>query len=119
MKLNGEVKKVNERTEADIKATKERMKKLRISGRMTQQELADKLRYELETIKKAENGKRDISKNVLTAYQDHFGVSRDYLLWGKKLDNEEIPAKNYLDIFQTFPRDEQKKLVVWYILNND
>lgn len=61
----------------------ERIKFLRISKGMSQQELALKVGYEgRSAISKVENGERDISQSMIIKYADALGVTPTYLLYG-------------------------------------
>ena len=58
----------------------ERIRSLRISKHLTQQQLADKIGVAKNTISVYENGSRKPSYDVLEALSDFFNVDVDYLL---------------------------------------
>lgn len=58
----------------------ERLKLLRKSKRLTQDQLAEALKIGVQTIKLYETGKQDASTTYLVLIADFFGVSTDYLL---------------------------------------
>lgn len=58
----------------------ERLKSLRKSKRLTQDQLAEVLNIGIQSIKRYETGKQDASSTHLVLIADFFGVSADYLL---------------------------------------
>lgn len=66
-----------------------RLKKLRESKNLSQYQLADELAYNYPlgiqqgSISKHETGGCDLSVYSLVVYADYFGVTTDYILWGK------------------------------------
>ena len=58
-------------------------KELRIKSRLTQQEMADKLKISRSSIGMYESGEREPSFELLEAIADFFNVDMNYLL-GKK-----------------------------------
>ena len=66
----------------------ENIKKLRVSAKLTQKELAEKLQlegYEFSdlTILRIEQGKRFVPDYEIVALADYFGITTDELLKGK------------------------------------
>lgn len=66
----------------------ENVKKLRVSAKLTQKELAEKLQlegYEFSdlTILRIEQGKRFVPDYEIVALADYFGITTDELLKGK------------------------------------
>lgn len=61
-----------------------RIRQLRKSKGMTQEQLAEKLNVSIDHLAKAETGKRRCSLEVLIDIASFFGVSLDYLILGKK-----------------------------------
>lgn len=61
----------------------QRIKKLRIEHKMTQQQLADKLGVSKNHISKIEPGMKVPSLDLFIVISDVFGVSLDYLIVGK------------------------------------
>ncbi len=71
----------------------ERIKALRLSKNMSQQELARLVGYEgRSAISKVENGERDISQSMIVKYAEALGVTPSYLLYGD--EEEEGTDKN-------------------------
>lgn len=66
-----------------------RLKKLRESKNLSQYQLADELAYNYPfgiqqgSISKHETGVCDLRASSLVVYADYFGVTADYILWGK------------------------------------
>ena len=58
----------------------ERLKTLRKSKRLTQDQLAEVLQIGVQTIKRYETGKQDASSTHVVLIADYFHVSTDYLL---------------------------------------
>lgn len=58
----------------------ERLKLLRKSRRLTQDQLAEMLNIGIQTIKRYETGKQDASSTHVVLIADFFHVSTDYLL---------------------------------------
>lgn len=58
----------------------ERLKSLRKSKRLTQDQLAEVLNIGIQSIKRYETGKQDASSTHLVLIADFFHVSTDYLL---------------------------------------
>lgn len=58
----------------------ERLKLLRKSKRLTQDQLAEVLNIGIQSIKRYETGKQDASSTHVVLIADFFGVSTDYLL---------------------------------------
>lgn len=58
----------------------ERLKLLRKSKRLTQDQLAEVLSIGIQSIKRYETGKQDASSTHVVLIADFFGVSTDYLL---------------------------------------
>jgi len=58
----------------------DRLKSLRKSKRLTQDQLAERLSIGVQTIKRYETGKQDASSTHVVLIADFFNVSTDYLL---------------------------------------
>ncbi len=67
----------------------ERLKLLRKSKRLTQDQLAEVLNIGIQSIKRYETGKQDASSTHLVLIADFFGVSTDYLLGRSNYTNME------------------------------
>ena len=70
----------------------ERIKYLRESLNMSQQELAEKVGYQGKSaVSKVEKGDRDINQKMIIKYANALGVTPTYLLFGK--EQEEKPPQ--------------------------
>lgn len=69
---------------------------LRIKSKLTQQEMADKLKISRSSIGMYENGEREPSLELLEEIADYFNVDMNYLLGQKEL-SENIPQGYYLN----------------------
>ena len=94
----------------------ERIKYLRESLNMSQQELAEKVGYkDKSAISKVERGDRDINQSMIMKYADVFGVSPTYILYGKEAEKENPPAEPkltegeelLLSLFRRLPKESQ------------
>ena len=63
-----------------------RLRELRLSRGMTQEELAEALNINLDHMRKMERGKEGCSIDLLLEIAIYFNVSTDYLLMGKLTD---------------------------------
>ena len=72
----------------------ERIKYLRESLNMSQQELAEKVGYQGKSaVSKVEKGDRDINQKMIIKYANALGVTPTYLLFGKEQEEENPPAE--------------------------
>ena len=67
-----------------------RIKQLRDERGFSQNEAADSLGVERSTYRSAENGDNGISLRMVEIFNDKWGVSADYILFGKKNSSEDI-----------------------------
>ena len=74
---------------------KNRVKELRLSKKLTQQELADKLHTTKANICMIENNKRNLTASSLVDFANFFEVSTDYLLG--KTDNPNLQTMTVVD----------------------
>lgn len=95
----------------------ERVKAARKRLGMSQRELAEKLNVKQQTISKLESGRSKGTYN-LAALSRALDVTADWLLSGKDLDPEKMPAqpsgnkKSDLDeLFDKLPRTQQEAVV--------
>lgn len=70
-----------------------RLKKIRLYRRMTQKELADKLKISQTAIALWENGNRSLSLDAIDDISRILNVSAGYLLFGEKDVNDIVPAE--------------------------
>ena len=63
-----------------------RLKSLRVEHEISQEKLAEELDIARTTVSHLENGNREPSLYVLMAYAEHFGVSTDWILFGKEYE---------------------------------
>ena len=77
----------------------QRIKEQRNRMGLTQEELALRLNIGHEHMNKIERGKRGCSIDIILELSEVFGVSTDYLLTGKKADDESIrdSVENIMD----------------------
>ena len=95
----------------------ERIKRLRTSHGMSQEDLAKKVGYEgRSAISKVENGDRDISQSMIAKYAEALGVTPTFLLYGE----EETPADafkqdgrvdEFVNLFSQLT-DEQQMMII-------
>ncbi len=80
----------------DAKATGERIRQLRLSRKMTQEELANRLHISVDHYGKLElaKPKHGISLDLLIDFSDFFDVSLDFLILGR--DHQSDSAKEKL-----------------------
>ena len=72
----------------------ERIKYLRESLNMSQQELAEKVGYQGKSaVSKVEKGDRDINQKMIIKYANALGVTPTYLLFGKEQEEENPPQE--------------------------
>lgn len=67
-----------------------RIRKLRETNRLTQEQLAEILKVSPNAVRDYERGKYGISKNVMLIFKKHFCISIDCLLFGESTDQKEI-----------------------------
>ena len=77
----------------------QRIKEQRTKMGLTQEELAFRLNIGHEHMNKIERGKRGCSIDIILELSEVLGVSTDYLLTGKKADDESIrdSVENIMD----------------------
>ena len=75
-----------------------RLRELRKENKMSQEDLGKLLGVTKVSISGYENGTRVPSLDILQGILDVFGVSADYLLFGKKSNNETIQKINNIDL---------------------
>ena len=96
----------------------EQLKILRLSHKLTQQEVANILGVDRTTYVKYETGKSEPTFETLVRLADYFGVSTDYLLGRTDNPNTEEPAvkkdggqKEIYDIIESLSPDNRAKLL--------
>ena len=62
----------------------DRMRTLRMEREISQEKLAEELDIARTTVSHLENGNREPSLYVLMAYAEYFGVSTDWILFGRE-----------------------------------
>ena len=82
----------------------ERIKYLRESLNMSQQELAEKVGHQSKSaVSKVERGERDIKQNMIVKYANALGVTPVYLLFG---EDDQSPS-TYVDaVMKKMPPEE-------------
>lgn len=73
-----------------------RLKELRLSKNLTQQELGNIVHVSKVSISGYERGERSPDRDTLTALADYFEVSTDYLL-GRENNNQDIDKSTKVD----------------------
>jgi transcriptional regulator with XRE-family HTH domain len=68
----------------DMKKSGERIRQLRKSQRMTQEELAAALRISGRYLRKIESGEKGLSIDISLELSELFGVSLDYIIAGRQ-----------------------------------
>ena len=67
-----------------------RIKEIRESNKLTQEEMAEILKVNPNAIRAYERGAYGISKEVMVRFRQHFHVSIDYLLFGSSDDSDSL-----------------------------
>ncbi len=62
----------------------ERIRNYRISNSYTQADFAEKIDISINFLSEIENGKKGMSQETLYKLCEHFGLSADYILFGKE-----------------------------------
>ena len=93
----------------------DRIRQLRISLGMSQEDLAKKVGYAgRSAISKVENGSRDISRSMVAKYAAALNVSPTYLLFG---DGENKGSgsqeQELLNVFHTLGKKDRQKLIAY------
>ncbi len=65
-------------------AVGERVRNYRISNSYTQADFAEKIHISINFLSEIENGKKGMSQETLYKLCEHFGLSADYILFGKE-----------------------------------
>ncbi len=93
----------------------DRIRQLRISLGMSQEELAKKVGYaERAAISKVEKGYRDISCSMIEKYAAALNVSPTYLLFGDGENKDSGSQKQeLLTIFHTLGKKDRQKLIAY------
>jgi transcriptional regulator with XRE-family HTH domain len=93
----------------------DRLKQLRESKNLTQQEMADKIGLARGTYAHYEIDRREPDNATIGRLADFFGVTTDYLLErpekNKKLSKEELE-----EIFESLSPEEQKAFLIKYLI---
>lgn len=84
-----------------------RIKQLRLDAKMTQPELADKIKVSRSTVAAYENNTRQPSFQILTRIAHVFNVSTDYILLGHEQDSIDVSGLS----------NEQKALIAGLVKN--
>ena len=85
---------------------------LRKNKKMSQKELSDLLGIGVSTISMWESEKREPDYKYLKAMAEHFGVSIDYILYGKADERKLLPAdRELLDLFEQLPEDKKSEVI--------
>lgn len=79
----------------DLSKIGERLRSLRKSKGLTQEELANELYIRRASISDFETGKELLRTSLLIGYQSYFNVSADYILHGKEAIDKEA-LREYL-----------------------
>ena len=74
----------------DNKAVGKRIRQIRESNKLTQEEMAEILGVNPNAVRAYERGEYGISKDVMARIRQHFHVSIDYLLFGDSTDAEKL-----------------------------
>lgn len=83
----------------------ERLRSLRESKGLSQEELANKLYKRRSSISDYETGKKLLPTDLLIGYQNYFNVSADYILYGKETIDKESLKKYLHDGIERFIND--------------
>lgn len=96
----------------------DRIKRLRLENKMTQEELGNVIGVQKSAIRKYESGAvQNIKRTSIKKMADCFGVSPSYLLGYEDSDfvaeeREETPEEKRMnELFKSVPRENQKELL--------
>lgn len=87
----------------NIKEAGSRLKELRKEKGYTQEQVADELNISVDTLRKNEQGIRGMSVELLDIYAEYYGTDMDYIINGRKNNNNEI-----IKILEKYSSERQK-----------
>ncbi len=96
----------------DLKSIGKRIKEVRESRKMKQEELAEQLFCKREVISYYENGNRDIKTDTLIRLSEILGVSADYLLGLSKAETKDVKISSICD-YTGLSEKAVKKIDTW------
>ncbi|EEC58725.1 DNA-binding helix-turn-helix protein [[Bacteroides] pectinophilus ATCC 43243] len=76
----------------DIKESGKRLSELRKMKGLTQQQVADELGIDVDTVRKNEQGRRGLSIDTASMYAEYYHSTIDYITHGKESSNDEVTA---------------------------
>lgn len=80
-----------------------RLKELRRKKGVTQEQVANELNISVDTLRKNEQGSRSMSVELLDIYAEYYDTDMDYIINGRKNNNNEI-----IKILENYPLQKQK-----------
>ena len=90
----------------DIKESGKRLSELRKMKRLTQQQVADELGIDVDTVRKNEQGRRGLSIDTAGMYAEYYHSTIDYIAHGKESNNDDISA-----MLEEYPEEVRNKAV--------
>lgn len=85
-----------------------RLRQLRKSQEMTQEQIANEIDVSLRVWSDAENGHKGVTKSFLAKLQKRFDISVDYILNGEIPTNNDCPL---IVLYKRCPPNKREKLV--------
>ena len=83
-----------------------RLSELRKMRGLTQQQVADELGIDVDTVRKNEQGRRGLSIDTAGMYAEYYHTTIDYIAHGKKSNNDDISA-----MLADYPEEVRSKAV--------
>ena len=90
----------------DIKESGKRLSELRKMRGLTQQQVADELGIDVDTVRKNEQGRRGLSIDTAGMYAEYYHTTIDFIAHGKKSNNDDISA-----MLADYPEEVRSKSV--------
>lgn len=84
-----------------------RIRKLREQKSFTQRQLAERMGYSVDWVKKIEKNRRNISYENLIRFKNFFKVSYDYLIDGKVQDCADNSMDKIRELFYQLSKEER------------
>lgn len=90
----------------DIKESGKRLSELRKMKGLTQQQVADELGMDVDTVRKNEQGRRGLSIDAAGIYAEYYHTTIDFIVHGKESSHDDISA-----MLADYPEEVRSKAV--------
>lgn len=77
-------------SEEDKREMAERFREIRNRAGLSQERFAEELDISVSTVKKIEQNKYSVSKEIISRLNRKFNISSDYILFGDRTDKEQV-----------------------------